>query len=383
MRTVPLGEVATIISGATPNTGIDDYWGGDVQWATPADLSKLDGPYISKTPRTLTSAGVRSCATTVLPAGSVLLSSRAPIGHVAINTVPMATNQGFKSLVPTAAVEAKYLYHWLKSNTDYLRSLGNGATFKELSTTTSQRIMVPLPPVPEQRRIAAILDHADALRAKRRQVLTHLDALTQSIFHDMFDTEERSQAFATVCTRLTVGVVVKPASHYVTNGVPALRTLNVKPGLIELNDLVYFSKESNDGPLAKSKLRSGDLVIARTGNAGTAAVVPAALDGANAIDLIVATPDQRVALPVYLEALLNSDFGKRLVRGEARGQIQQHFNVGSLKNASIPVPLLDRQTAFSDRISLITEQRERLLKAVKADDELFASLQARAFDGRL
>ncbi len=383
MRTVPLGEVATIISGATPNTGIDDYWGGDVQWATPADLSKLDGPYISKTPRTLTSAGVRSCATTVLPAGSVLLSSRAPIGHVAINTVPMATNQGFKSLVPTAAVEAKYLYHWLKSNTDYLRSLGNGATFKELSTTTSQRIMVPLPPVPEQRRIAAILDHADALRAKRRQVLTHLDALAQSIFHDMFDTEERSQAFATVCTRLTVGVVVKPASHYVTNGVPALRTLNVKPGLIELNDLVYFSKESNDGPLAKSKLRSGDLVIARTGNAGTAAVVPAALDGANAIDLIVATPDQRVALPVYLEALLNSDFGKRLVRGEARGQIQQHFNVGSLKNASIPVPLLDRQTAFSDRISLITEQRERLLKAVKADDELFASLQARAFDGRL
>ena len=98
MKAVPLGEISRIVSGATPKTGVAAYWDGDIQWATPADLSKLDGPYIAETPRTLTDAGVKSCATSVLPSGSVLLSSRAPIGHVAINTVPMATNQGFKSL---------------------------------------------------------------------------------------------------------------------------------------------------------------------------------------------------------------------------------------------------------------------------------------------
>ena len=278
-------------------------------------------------------------------------------------------------------LDRRWAYWMLKSLR--LETMNKSAAVPGLNRDDVYRLEVNLPPLPEQRRIAAILDHADALRAKRLQVVAHLDALTQSIFHDMFHAQRRSQPFATVCTRLTVGVVVKPASHYVTDGVPALRTLNVRPGAIELNDLVYFSKESNDGPLAKSKLRSGDLVIARTGKAGTAAVVPAALDGANAIDLIVATPDKRVALPVYLESLLNSDFGKRLVRGESRGQIQQHFNVGSLKTAEIPVPSLAAQMAFSQRVSLVAAQRECSMKAIRTDDELFASLQARAFSGRL
>jgi type I restriction enzyme S subunit len=186
VKTAALGDVAEIVSGATPKTGVDEYWDGDFQWATPADLSKLEGPYISETPRRLTASGIRSCATTVLPAGSVLLSSRAPIGHVAINTVPMATNQGFKSLVPGPDLDAKYLYHWLKSKTDYLQSLGNGATFKELSKKTTEQIAIPLPSLPEQHRVAAVLDHADALRTKRRQVLTKLDVLTKSIFNEMF-----------------------------------------------------------------------------------------------------------------------------------------------------------------------------------------------------
>lgn len=278
-------------------------------------------------------------------------------------------------------LDRRWAYWMLKSLR--LESMNKSAAVPGLNRDDVYRLEVNLPPLSEQRRIAAILDHADALRAKRRQVLAHLGALTQSIFNDMFHAEERLQPFAAACTRLTVGVVVKPASHYVADGVPALRTLNVRPGAIALDDLVYFSKESNDGPLAKSKLRSGDLVIARTGNAGTAAVVPAALDGANAIDLIVATPDRRVALPVYLESLLNSDFGKRLVREESRGQIQQHFNVGSLKKAEIPVPSLEAQMAFSQRVSLVAAQRERSRKATKADDELFASLQSRAFSGRL
>jgi type I restriction enzyme, S subunit len=241
-----------------------------------------------------------------------------------------------------------------------------------------------VPPLEEQRRIAAILDQIDTLRAKRRQVLAHLDTLTQSIFHDMFGTRSyEARPFADVCERVTVGVVIRPASYYVDVGVPALRTLNVKPGRIVLDDLVYFSHESNDGPLAKSRLRSGDLVVTRTGNAGVTAVVPPALDGANAIDLIVASPDPRTVTSTFLECLLNSDLGKRIVSGEARGQIQQHFNVGSLKNAMIPVPPLDRQCDFASRVVEVNTQRVAVQRALAADDELFTSLQARAFRGEL
>ena len=97
---VRLDECARIVGGATPSTSKDEFWDGEILRATPADLSKLDGPFISRTPRTITATGLASCAAELLPRNSVLFSSRAPIGHVAINTAPMATNQGFKSFVP-------------------------------------------------------------------------------------------------------------------------------------------------------------------------------------------------------------------------------------------------------------------------------------------
>lgn len=285
-------------------------------------------------------------------------------------------------------VDPSYLLRFLKSPralTSYER-LGKGAVHrrKAISLEALGSLTVPLPTIEEQRRIAAILDQADALRAKRRRSTELLDCLSQSTFDVMFAADESpSSRFSDVCSRLTVGVVVRPASYYVPDGVPALRTLNIKPGRIALDDLVYFSPEDNDGPLRKSRLYCGDLVISRTGKAGVAAVVPPHLDGANAIDLIVATPNRARALPGYLEALINSPRGQRLVAGEARGQIQQHFNVGSLKSAVIPLPELTRQREFVARMECVNAQRDAAKRSLGPLDELFASLQARAFSGQL
>lgn len=283
-------------------------------------------------------------------------------------------------------VDPGYLLQYLRAGRleGQIRASSFGATNRQrIAEDVLLGFEIPLPPLPEQRRIAAILDHADAIRTRRRQVVAHLDALIQSIFHDMFGGSIDRLPFAETCKRVTVGVVIKPASHYVDFGVPALRTLNVKPGRIELDDLVYFSKKSSEGPLAKSRLRSGDLVIARTGKPGTTAIVPPELDGANAIDLIVATPDTTAAHPTYLEALLNSSVGKRIVSGEARGQVQQHFNIGSLKAALVPVPALGLQRRFADLAHQIRQQRAAEQRTLATDDELFASLQSRAFRGEL
>ena len=182
-----LDECCLIVSGATPSTSVREYWGGDIPWATPKDLSELTTATISDTPRKLTTAGLAASSATLLPPGSVLFSSCAPIGHVAINTVAMATNQGFKSFVPNPErIDVPYLYWWLQANRMYLQGLGNGATFKEVSKAVVSRIEIPLPPLPEQRRIADILDQADALRAKRRVALADLDNLTKSVFLEIF-----------------------------------------------------------------------------------------------------------------------------------------------------------------------------------------------------
>ncbi len=184
---VKLGDICEIISGSTPKTSVAEYWGEGVWWATPKDLSRLDSMYLESTEKRITQAGMRSCSTRLLPVGSVLFSSRAPIGHVAINSIPVCTNQGFKSFVPNERrAHNKYLYFWLRANREYLDGLGNGATFREVSKTTVERVEIPLPPLPEQKRLAAILDRADAVRRARRESLARLDELAQSLFLDLF-----------------------------------------------------------------------------------------------------------------------------------------------------------------------------------------------------
>ena len=182
-----IGEVCEVVSGATPKTGKPEFWDGNVPWVTPKDLSELGQKHLSDTPRQITKAGLKSCAARMLPAQSVLFSSRAPIGLVAINTLPVCTNQGFKSLVPRFdLVSPDFLFWWLKTQEKHIQSKGRGATFKEVSKKIVEDLQIPLPPLTEQKRIARILDAADALRAKRREALAQLDTLLQSTFLDMF-----------------------------------------------------------------------------------------------------------------------------------------------------------------------------------------------------
>jgi type I restriction enzyme S subunit len=194
---VKLAQVAIIVGGSTPDTNNESYWGGDIYWATPKDLSNLNSQFINATDRKITSAGLASCSSAILPTGSVLFSSRAPIGLVAINSVPMATNQGFKSFIPQPdQLDAKYLYHWLVYNRARINAMGVGATFKEVSKKVVADIEISLPPLSEQKRIAAILDKADEIREKRERATAKLDQLSQSLFIDMFgDPESNSMAW--------------------------------------------------------------------------------------------------------------------------------------------------------------------------------------------
>ena len=185
-QTVPLGECARVVGGATPKTSVSSFWGGDVNWVTPKDISALPNQFLDNTPRKITKVGLRSCSAEILPVGSVLLSSRAPIGLVAINRIPTATNQGFKSLITGNRLDAGFLYWWFRINRPYLESLGNGATFKEVSKAVIERIEIPLPPLNEQRRIASILDKADEIRRKRMRIIKLTDLLLKSIFLEMF-----------------------------------------------------------------------------------------------------------------------------------------------------------------------------------------------------
>lgn len=180
-----LGDVCTIVSGTTPKSSRPEYWDGDINWVTPAELND-DSDIVYESQRKITKQAVVDTSLKSFPAGTVLLSSRAPIGKVAIAGTEMYCNQGFKNLICSDVIYNRYLYHFLKSKTEYLNSLGRGATFKEISKSIVEEIEIPLLPVAEQRRIAALLDKVSDLIAKRRAQLDKLDLLVKARFVEMF-----------------------------------------------------------------------------------------------------------------------------------------------------------------------------------------------------
>lgn len=157
-KTVKLGDVCEINNGGTPNSKEESYWGEEIEWLTPKDMGKLNSKFVSKTERKITSEGLENSSAKLVPEKSVILSCRAPIGHVAINEVPMSFNQGCKGLVPNEKITNHFLYYFLVLSKNLLNNLGTGATFKEISAKTLAKVPISLPPLEEQKRIAAKLD---------------------------------------------------------------------------------------------------------------------------------------------------------------------------------------------------------------------------------
>ena len=182
---VRLGDICTVVSGSTPKSAVPEYWDGDVKWITPAELD--DESYIiNDSVRHITKLGVMKTGLKPFPAGTVILSSRAPIGKTAIAGCEMYCNQGFKNLICSGSVDSKYLYFFLSSKTDYLNSLGRGATFKEISKTIVENIEIPLPEISEQRAIAALFEKLMKLIQLRKAELEELDRLVKSRFIELF-----------------------------------------------------------------------------------------------------------------------------------------------------------------------------------------------------
>jgi type I restriction enzyme, S subunit len=284
-------------------------------------------------------------------------------------------------------LDQEYLLRFLRSpiGNSRIRGKTQGAVRDTLPFKKLSEIRIPLPTIDEQRRIADLLSKAESLIAKRKESIALLDEYLKSVFLEMFGDPVRNEkgwekkSGEQYFEKLTVGVVIKPASYYVEHGVIALRSLNIKPNRIDLTNLVYFSHEANNGPLAKSKLKSGDVVFVRTGSTGTAAIVPDELDGANCIDLIVTRPRKEMVDPLYLVFFFNSEFGKRLVASQEVGGIQKHFNIGAIRSLKIPIPQLDTQCRFAQLALKVDRIKEKLITSQLELESLYNVLIRMAF----
>ena len=182
-----ISEIAEVIGGGTPDTKDESLWNGDIAWITPADLSRNKEKYFKIGERSITQKGLKESSTRLLPKGTVLLSSRAPIGYLAIAANSICTNQGFKSLVCYAdIVSNEYLYYYLLLQRDYLETISSGATFPELSGGTLKKLKILLPPIPTQQRIASILSAYDDLIEVNNQRIKLLEETARELYKEWF-----------------------------------------------------------------------------------------------------------------------------------------------------------------------------------------------------
>lgn len=377
---VKLGDVATIVSGSTPRTSVEEYWGGEFCWVTPAEIQDTD-VVISNTARKITAKAIADTGLNRLPKGTVLLSSRAPIGKVAITGVEMYCNQGFKNLICSDRILNKFLFWFLKGKTDFLNSLGRGATFKEISKRIVEEIQVPLPPLETQRKIAKTLDIVSEMLTMRKQQLVELDNLIKSTFYDMFGDPVINEK----------GWAKKPLGEscsIITGNTPSRR---VAENYGEYIEWIKSDNITESLYITPAKEYLSDIGFAKCRYVDNPTILMTCIAGSlNSIGNVAIT-DRKVAFNQQINAIIPDGYNLFFLYSMlqlSKGYIHSTINMslkgilskGKLSQLEFIIPPIEFQRQFGLRFNKIAEMKDTLTKASEQVQLLFDSLMSRYFE---
>lgn len=370
-KTCTISDIGTVVGGATPSTKKEEnYLDGTISWITPKDLAGFSGRFISRGERNITEKGLNSCSTQLMPAHTVLFSSRAPIGYVAIAEKEVCTNQGFKSVIPNANTDYMFLYYLLKYNKDKIENLGSGTTFKEVSGSTMRNVEIKVPEtIEEQRKVASILSAIDDKIENNNAINDNLAQQSDLIFDNMFGHYYREQTIPSGWSSADLGTIDVLITDYVANGsfksladnVQYLdeETNNVLIRLTDYNnnydsEMIYLSDESYEF-LSKSKLFGDEIIISNVGaNVGTVFRCPRLNKrmslGPNAILL------RSEKYEHYLYLLFKSKYGQGLLQSIVTGSAQPKFNKTNFRALKVLIPDEKTLDLFNDTYSSIFEK---------------------------
>ena len=385
-RMVKLGEICEIYGGGTPPRESKEYFGGEIPWFTPTEIGKDRIVGISISKETLTKKGLANSSAKLLPIGSVIMTSRASIGNIAIIETEATTNQGFINFVCPDSLNNKYLSYWLFTNKNRIENAANGATFKEISRGKIKEFQIPLPPLATQKQIAARLDAADALRQKDRELLARYDELVRSIFMDLFGDPVKNEKGWTimelekVCDLITDGTHFSPPSTKA--GIPYITAKHLKAyGLDFYRDPTYISKEEHKKIYTRCNPKKGDVLYIKDGaTTGIAAINNYEFEFSMLSSLALIKPNKTVLNNYYLVCFLNHPIVKEhLINNSMAGAAIKRFTLSKINRFLIPIPPIESQQHFADLVQQIEAQKAIVQKQALKSEELFQSLLQEAF----
>jgi type I restriction enzyme S subunit len=397
-------DISSVVGGGTPDASDpSNFDAAGVPWLTPADLTGFDSPYIAKGRRSLSNKGLDGCGATILPKGSVLLSSRAPIGYCVIASNPIATNQGFKSLVPEGGVSPEFIRYYCLSSVDYLQSIASGTTFLEVSGGRVRQVPIPVAPLPEQRRIVAKIDalltrskraradlgRVEALAARANEAIlgrAYTGQITERWRHSAGLSPSPLVRLGDVCSSISDGDHQAPPKS--ERGVPFVTISAMNSGALDLRAATRFVPQSYFDQLKPHRqARLGDILYSVTGSIGIAAPVVSDEHFVFQRHIALLRPNHNRIDPLYLLLLLGSPQVRAQALEVATGTAQLTIPLTGLRDFLIRLPSHEEQLEVVRRVLTETQAIERGRSesgaATSLLNRLDQSILAKAFRGEL
>ncbi|MDR0918030.1 MAG: restriction endonuclease subunit S [Oscillospiraceae bacterium] len=345
-----LADLGEIVGGATPSTKNESYYGGDIPWITPKDLSTHQGRYISRGERNITKSGLASCSSRLMPKNSVLFSSRAPIGYIAIAENDICTNQGFKSIIPNAETDYRFLYYLLLFNRDKIEALGSGTTFKEVSGSVMKNVPVSVPPFEEQRRIGQILSALDDKIEENNKINHNLEQTARAVFKSWFVDFEQfggvmpddwtEVTLGELCTLITKGTTPTTLKKsFVVNGINFIKAESILENhSIDSNKIAFIDEETNK-MLSRSIIKANDILFTIAGTLGRFTIADETLTPANTNQAvaIIRVNSEKIS-PLTLYSFFIGGLQKEFYNKNVQHAVQANLSLTTIKALPLLLP---------------------------------------------
>ncbi|MBB1370622.1 restriction endonuclease subunit S [Pseudoalteromonas sp. SR45-4] len=382
-----LGDIFKITSGGTPSRKKKEYYeGGTIHWVKTGDLHHK---YVESASEFITQEGLDGSSTRLYPEGTVLLAMYgATIGACSILNVEACTNQACAAFTPNEKIDLEYFYYLMKDcKSDFVKA-GSGGAQPNISASFLKEFEIPLPPLDEQKRLAAILDKADAIRRKRQQAIKLADDFLRSVFLDMFgDPVTNPKGWEVRNLKDIARIQIGPfgtqlhKEDYMENGIPLINPTHIVKGEIIPKTNLTISDEKH-ASLSEYHLKTGDIVMGRRGEMGRCAIVSGKEDGwMCGTGSLFIRPKQTGVFSEYLNKLLSSQAIKNHLESESQGATMPNLNKTIVGNIKIPVPT-------DEVLEQFTVIKETFLKTKTSaidslNEPLFESLSQKAFASKL
>lgn len=362
-----ISDIGTVVGGATPSTKKpENYENGDIAWITPKDLSSFSGRYIQCGERNITEIGLKSCSTQLLPKNTVLFSSRAPIGYVAIAENAVCTNQGFKSVIPNEDTDPIFLYYLLKYNKDKIESMGSGTTFKEVSGNTMKNIVVSVPQDKQvQEKIASVLDAIDEKIEENERINNNLEQQAQTLFDNFYDSLSGQSCILSEIIDISDGTHDSPKAT--EHGYPLVTSKHLLPFGVDTSSANIISKADYDKVNERSKVNTGDILISMIGTVGLISYVIDSPVEFAIKNVGLFKTSKHPSLDLYILYYLKNKSTTQHIEKCLAGSTQKYISLGELRKLPIVVPSPDELAAYNlvvrpivSEIALLMQENRRL-----------------------